>query len=210
MALNSQQVAEMIAMAKAQRCFFMEGLWTRFHPNILKTEELIRKGKLGEVNYLRADFGFAAPFDPNNRIYNMDLGGGALLDIGIYPLFLAQLIFGKPNRIQSMGVLSPLGGDTVCNVQLGYEGGKMAHIHSTVITDTNIEAEVYGSKARLKLYNRWHHPNPVSLFDREELLERHEFPKTPGFTYQIRHVHKCLQQGLTESPLMPFTFSIFR
>ena len=199
-AMNSEELARMIDAAKAANRFLMEGLWTRFHPNIIRTKELIDQGRIGRVNFLRADFGFITEFDPTSRLYDMKLGGGSLLDIGIYPLFLAQYLFGAPLEIQSMAELSPTGSDVYCNIQLRYAEQKMASLHSSVITDTKVEAEIYGSDARILIHNLWFTPGNLSIHHRNEHLETIEMPEGHFFVAEIQAVTRCLQQGLLECP----------
>jgi predicted dehydrogenase len=206
--VNAKEVKEMQAYARQQNCFLMEAIWTRFHPNTLKCLEWIKSGEIGEPQYLRADFGFFTEYDPEWRLYNMDLAGGALLDIGIYPLFLAQLIFGKPQKIQSMAALAPTGADKWIDIQIAYPGDKLAHLNATVVADTNIEAEIYGSQKRIKIHNRWHNPSPISLYERETLLKHETFPNRLGYAYEIEEVIQCLDAGKKESDLLPHAFTL--
>ncbi len=208
LAINSRQVKEMLAFAQKQDTFLMEAIWTRFHPNILRCLDWIEKGEIGEPQFLRADFGFYNAFDPESRLFNMDLGGGALLDIGIYPLFLAQLIFGKPEKIQAMAALSPTGSDKWIDIQIRYPGDKLAHLHASVIVDTNIEAEIYGPEKKILLHNRWHNPAPISLYQRQTCLRTETFPDRIGYAYEIEEVISCLDAGKKQSSLLPHAFSL--
>lgn len=206
--INARQVQEMQAFARKQRTFLMEAIWTRFHPNTLKCLEWIEAGEIGEPQYLRADFGFHTDFDPQSRLYDMDLGGGALLDIGIYPLFLAQLIFGKAESIQAMAALSPTGSDKWVDIQIRYPKDKLAHLHASVIFDTNIEAEIYGPEKRIKIHNRWHNPSPISLHQRQACLQQVTFSDRIGYAYEIEEVMQCLDAGQKESELLPHAFTL--
>ncbi|HFC00904.1 MAG TPA: Gfo/Idh/MocA family oxidoreductase, partial [Phaeodactylibacter sp.] len=145
-AINNRQVQKMVATAKANNTFLMEALWTRFLPSIEKVLELIANDVIGEVHTIKADFGFKAKFDPQNRVFNNALGGGALLDIGIYPLFLALLIFGKPNNIQASAKTGTTYVDETCAMILDFPKNKIAILHATIIADTPTEAFIYGSK----------------------------------------------------------------
>ena len=110
LAMNTRQVQQMIVAARANETFLMEALGTRYLPSIAKTLELIKSGEIGDLNSVNADFGFAAEYNPEGRLFNRDLGGGALLDIGIYPLFLALLLFGKPEHINANATFGTTGG----------------------------------------------------------------------------------------------------
>ena len=206
-ALNSAELEDIIAAAQANDRFLMEAIWTRFHPNFLKVLELIAKGQIGEPQYLRADFGFHSPYNETHRLWNPVLGGGSLLDIGIYPLFLALQLFGEPDDIQASAKLSPLGVDASMAMQLSWKDGKRAQLFSTLETDTRIEAEIYGPDKRLLMHNRWHEPADVSLWQRNDCIDRWEFPDTTGYVYEVLHCGECLKKGLKASPLLPLDFS---
>jgi predicted dehydrogenase len=198
----------MHAFARKQETFLMEAIWTRFHPNIRTCLEWIQAGELGDPQYLRADFGFRTDYDPNWRLYNMDLGGGALLDIGIYPVFLAQLIFGKPQKIHAIAALSPTGSDKWVDIQMVYPGDKLAHLYATVVADTNIEAEIYGPEKRILIHNRWHNPSPISLYERQNCLKTESITDRLGYAYEIEEVMQCLDAGKIESDFLPHAFSL--
>lgn len=206
--INAKQVNEVQSFARQQDTFLMEAIWTRFHPNIRTCLAWIEAGEIGDPQYLRADFGFHTEYDPEWRLYNMDLAGGALLDIGIYPLFLAQLIFGKPEKIQAMAALAPTGADKWIDIQIRYPGDKLAHLNATVVADTNIEAEIYGPEKRIKIHSRWHNPSPISLYERQDCLKTETFPDRIGYAYEIEEVINCLDAGKKESDLLPHAFTL--
>lgn len=205
--LNLRELDEVIKAAKSNDCFLMEAIWTRFHPNFLKLQELISEGAIGEPKYLRADFGFHTPYNAESRLWNPKLGGGSLLDIGIYPLFLALQLFGKPDEIQAKANLTEEGVDSSMAIQLFWNDGKHAQLFSTFEADTNIEAEIYGQKKRIQLHNRWHNPAPVSLWERNTQLAYWDFPDTSGYVYEVLHVGTCIREQRKESPLLPLNFS---
>ncbi len=145
MALNAAQVGEMIAASRRHNAFLMEAMWTRFLPLIQQTTDIIAAGKIGQVKYVRADFGFLAPFEPASRLYDLRLGGGSLLDIGIYPLFLCLYLLGKPDKIRAAGHLAPTGSDETCHALLAYKDGRSAVISSTLACPTSLTAEIAGT-----------------------------------------------------------------
>ena len=209
LALNADQVTRMAAAAKQHDTFLMEGMWSRFMPSINKVLELIEEDVIGEVQYVRADFGFAAPYKPEGRLFNLQLGGGALLDVGIYPLFLTTLLLGQPSRIQSMGKLSATGADEYCNIQFQYAGGQTAGIFCSITVKTSLTAEICGAKGRILLHEPWYKSNELTLTLNDGGTRNFAFPhEHNGFEYEIREVMQCLDKGLTECPLMRHHFSL--
>lgn len=202
MALSARQVQTMVDAARENKTFLMEAMWTRFLPVIEKILALIREGRLGTIKYVRADFGFSAPFNPEGRLYNMALGGGSLLDIGIYPLFLCQLLLGKPETIHAMGHLAPTGADETCQAILQYGEGKAATVHSTLACQTSITAEIAGTAGMIQLPTPWYKNDTFTLL--QPGAETQTFSVAPmvnGFEYQIREVTTCLDKAMIESPL---------
>ncbi|MCB0572122.1 MAG: Gfo/Idh/MocA family oxidoreductase [Phaeodactylibacter sp.] len=208
-ALNANQVREMIATAREHDTFLMEALWTRFLPTTLKALELIGNGAIGQVLAVKADFGFRAPFDPQGRLYNPQLGGGSLLDIGIYPVFLALLVLGYPDTIKALAHIGTTGVDEECGMLFRYSDGRMAHLHSTIRARTKTEAFIYGEEGAIHLHTRWHEPTSMSLVSNEgRPLDFHFDWKTNGYSYEAQEVMRCLSSGLKESPAMPLRFSL--
>lgn len=206
-ALHKQHVDAMVKKAQSVNCFLMEAIWTRFHPNFLKVKELIANETIGPLRMIRADFGFHNTYNPESRLWNPALGGGSLLDIGIYPLFLALQLMGKPDKIQAQANLSPDGIDASLAMQLQYADGRQAQLFSSFEIDMPIQAELFGPDRRIMMHNRWHEPADISLWNRNTCMKTWQFPKVSGYVYEIAHVQSCLQQGLTESPLLPLSFS---
>ena len=165
MGVNPPEVQQMVAVARNQETYLMEALWTRFLPAIQKVITLIKEDQIGEVLTIKADFGFQATFDPKSRLFDPELAGGALLDIGIYPAFLATLIFGKPNSVKATAFLGSTGVDESNGMLLGYPSGKMAILTSTILHETATVAEIYGTKGKIMIPSRWHESKTVALID---------------------------------------------
>ena len=202
MALSGRQVQTMIDAARENKAFLMEAMWSRFLPVIDKTLELIRDHQLGTVKSVRADFGFLAPFNPEGRLYNLRLGGGSLLDIGIYPLFLCLLLLGEPDTIHAAGHLAPTGSDESCQAILHYQDGRSAMISSTLACQTSISAEIAGTAGMIQLPTPWYKNDKLTLLrPGEEAKTLTVEPMVNGFEYQIREVTACLDKGILESPL---------
>ena len=209
MALYTAQVQDMVDAARRHNAFLMEAMWTRFLPLMEKVLELIREGRIGTVQYVRADFGFFAPFNPDGRLYNMRLGGGSLLDIGIYPLFLCMQLLGEPDLIRAAGQLSPTGSDTTCHAILQYRDGRSAVISSTLTCQTSITAEIAGTGGMIQLPTPWYKNDTLVLRrPNEEAQTIRVEPMVNGFEYQIREVTRCVEAGLIESPSMSHKFSL--
>lgn len=209
LALNAAQVREMIAASRQYRTFLMEAMWSRFLPLMLRVTEMIAAGQIGEVKYIRADFGFLAPFQPASRLYDLRLGGGSLLDIGIYPLFLCLHLLGRPDEIRAAGHLAPTGADETCHALLTYKDGRSAVISSTLACQTSLTAEIAGTEGAIRIPTPWYKNDRLILHrpgQAEETIVLQ--PTTNGFEYQIREVTRCLDAGLIESPAMSHAFSL--
>jgi predicted dehydrogenase len=209
MSVNYASTAEMVAAARQNNVFLMEAMWTRFLPIIDKTMQLINEGVIGELKYVSADFGFVAPFDAGNRLYNIKLGGGSLLDVGIYPLFLALHILGKPDEIKAFSQLTATGADETTNALLFYKNGRMANILSSIAAQTPIEAEITGTKGTIILDRPWYKGTTIRIRKNDAITDSISLPYgSNGFEGQVQEVHDCLQKGCTESKLMPLSLSL--
>lgn len=205
-ALNVRQAKEMIAEAVKQKLFLMEALWSKFIPSYQKMMEMIRNGQLGEIKNVLINFGFIPRLPLADRILTPALGGGTLLDIGIYNIFYALSALGKPDQIDARMTPAVTGVDEQCAILLRYNNGAMAQLFSSYATHLATEADISGSEGRLRLTHRFYAPETtLELFtglpDTKTIV-----PVLPtkgfGYHYEARHVNDCLQKGLTESPVM--------
>lgn len=209
LALNTRQVKEMTALARQNNTFLMEGMWTRFFPATHKVLELIQSGIIGEVKFVQGDFGFAAPVNPDGRVYNLALGGGAQLDVGVYPMFLALLVLGKPDQVKSFSHLADTGADMSTSALLHYNHGATADIFSSVVAESPKEGTILGTKGRIRMHSPWYKTQKISLHLHSGEVTEFPFPHSGnGFEYQIREVVRCLEQKKTECELMPHSMSI--
>ena len=209
LAMNAREVSQMIAAAEANDTFLMEALWTRFMPPINKVLEIIESGEIGELHSVKADFGFAAEFKPEGRLFDPALGGGSLLDIGIYPVFLALLLLGKPEQVDARAVLGPTHVDSICGMLLKFPGDKLAILDSTILSDTKTEAFIYGSIGHIHIHSRWHEMTSLSLHLKGGGEVRHfDFEnECLGYRYEAEEVMHCIASGKKQSERMPHTFS---
>lgn len=209
MALNQRQTIEMVSAAKQNNIFLMEAMWTACMPFIEKIKSLIAADVIGKPQYVSADFGFATPVDLDGRLYNKSLGGGSMLDIGIYPLFLATLILGDPSLTKVVSKLTATGVDEYMNVVLQYAGGETAHLLSSISFNTPIEAEIIGTKGTIKIQNPWFKATQFSVHLDDESVQNFSMPHLcNGFEYEIKEVMHCLGNGLLESKKMPHQLTL--
>lgn len=208
MGMNTKQVEKLCDEAKQRGLFLMEALWTRFIPATIKLLSLLKEDVIGEVHFLQADFGFKMDFNPSHRLFDPDLGGGALLDIGIYPIYMSQLVLGQPTKIQAMARFTPTKVDSSCFMQFDFTNQSKAQLHTTIENETPTEAIIYGSKGTIKLHSRFHHTQKISI-QTDSLYETLDIPyKGFGYVHEILEVQRCLQARLTQSPLFPWDESI--
>lgn len=207
-AINKEQVEEMIAKAKKENVFLMEAMWTQFLPHFEFVLDLIESEKYGKIKNLKADFGFPAPVDLDKRLYNKDLGGGSLLDIGIYPIFMAMSALGTPEKIQASAKFSETGIDTECDMIFEYKNGVEAELGSSIVKQTPTAAIIQFEKATITLTTRFHEPTSVKI-QTPEIEETKEFKvDSNGYNFEAEHVQKMLLKGKTESTEMNFAKSL--
>lgn len=213
-AINSREARTMIDLARKKKIFLMEALWTKFTPRFRKMQELIADGRLGELRAVLVNFGFIPANPVPQRLIDPALGGGSLLDIGIYNVFMALSILGKPDEIEaSMTAMTPgIPIDAQCAILFRYHNGALAQLFSTLQSNLPTEAEICGNRGRIRLSSRFYEPFAAVEFypDRVDSRELIPFEKEPGmgYQYEIRHVNSCLKQGLKESPVMSHADSL--
>lgn len=207
-AINKEQVEKMISTAKEENIFLMEAMWTQFMPHIVYLEKLVKSGRYGRIKKLTADFGFNAPYDENGRLFKKSLGGGSLLDIGIYPVFLALHTLGMPEKIEANANLGKTEIDENCDVIFSYPNEVKAELKSSIVKRTPTTAVFELERAVIEVGTKWHEPSTVSITT-EEGTENREFEvKSFGYEYEARHVQEMLRQGRTESTEMTFSKSL--
>ena len=208
--MNKGEIKQMIAKAKEKNVFLMEAFWSRFFPTIEKMLELIEEGKIGNIVQVRADFGFKAEYDTTKRLFNKELGGGSLLDIGLYPVFLSLITLGKPKKITAKAIMSDTAVDAACMMIFEYDNNKTAVLDSTLLARTPSEGWIVGSEGSIKLHTRFHEASKLSLFNGQQELQKSEYFKIKGFgySYEIQEVINCLKAGKVQSDKLPWSFSL--
>ncbi len=207
-AINREQVEKMISTAQEKKVFLMEAMWTPFLPHIKYLNEVLNSGRYGEVKKLTADFGFAAAFDENGRLFKKSLGGGSLLDIGIYPIFLALHTLGDPKEISATAQMGSTNVDEVCEVQFEYPNGATAELHSSIVEHTPTAAEFVLENAVITIHSRWHEPSTVTIKTSTETISKSFEVASYGYEYEAAHVQEMLRKGKTESDIMTFEKSL--
>jgi predicted dehydrogenase len=211
--INAIQAEELIAYARSQHLFLMEAVWTRFLPVMERVRGLLSEQAIGEPRMLAADFGFRTEFNPKSRLFDPALGGGALLDVGIYPVSLASMVFGEPTRISSMAHLGETGVDEQSAMILGYSEGQLAMLYTAIRTSTPHDATIMGSAGSIKIHAPWWQPTALTLIRNRQEPETIDLPfEGNGYGYEARAVGDALRAGRIESPVMPLdeTLAVMR
>ncbi|MES2796354.1 MAG: Gfo/Idh/MocA family oxidoreductase [Bacteroidota bacterium] len=208
-AVNSKQLTEMVALARSKKIFLQEAIWTRFHPSIAKVMAILAAGTIGKIVHIAADFGFMAGSDLNHRIFNPNLTGGSLMDIGIYPLFISKLLLGNPETIKAVAVKAVTGVDMNCSMALNYTSGATASLFSTVGAVTDTTCTIYGDKGKILIHGRFHETKGITVFEEGQEPQFIECERLGhGYSYEAEDVQRCLAEGLTENNKLPLSFSL--
>ncbi len=209
LAVNAAQGERMVAAARAARLLLMEAVWTRFLPSLTRVRELVAAGAIGEVRLVTADFGFRAPFDAQSRLFAPELGGGALLDLGIYPLTLASMLCGAPVSIQSTANLGPTGVDEETAVVLRHGRGELALLACSLRVDTPREALVVGTEGRIRILFPWWAGSRIAVQARggeEQVFDLAS--RGGGYAHEAEAFMDLLRAGRTEPDVMSLDDSL--
>jgi len=209
-AANAAQARAMIDCARTKKLFLMEAMWTRFLPIMCKVRQLLAEDAIGDMRMLAADFGFRCPDgSEKTRLLNPDLAGGALLDVGIYPLSLSSMLFGSPRKIHSDAHLGKTGVDEQAAVILGFDKGRLAIMYAAVRTESPHEATIMGTKGMIRLHRSWWSGNKLTLVRTGKDDQFIELPShSSGYVYEIEAAHQALHKGLLETDVMPLDESL--
>ena len=206
LALNAADAREVLTAARSKGVFAMEAVWMRANPLIIKAQQMVAGGVIGDVVAVHADFSIGLDFDPGHRLYDLANGGGALLDLGVYPMHFAWLFAGRPDTQQVLGTLSPTGSDATVAVQWGYASGATAQLRCATTAQTPGRATIAGTAGSISVEPWFLNPERlvVSTSEGESPVEGHGTAYGP----QIQEVERCLRAGLLESPLAPHAETI--
>jgi predicted dehydrogenase len=208
-ALNSREVKAMISEAEKQKVFLMEALWPPFQPIYRKTKEILLSGEPGRIIHLNARFSFQAPYNPADRKFNLDLGGGSLLDIGIYPVIDALYFMGVPAEIIAKASYAESGSEDSISIILGYDDGRLATLYSSFLTAGGIGCDLLCENGNL-LFSRCRDMSQrlnVELNGKDN-IEYSLLPDGMGYQFEAAEVMKCLDDGKLQSDVVPHSFSL--
>ncbi|MBV9594908.1 MAG: Gfo/Idh/MocA family oxidoreductase [Actinobacteria bacterium] len=212
--MDADEAARLIDAASESDVFLMEAMWTRWLPHIVRVREILAEGTLGEVISVTAEHGQYFERDPRHRIFAPELGGGALLDLGIYPLSFASMVLGTPSRISAVSTPAFTGVDAQTSMLLQYDSGAHAVLTTTSYAATENRAAINGIEARIEIERTFYTPTSFKVISRtDEVLESYDVPDPGrGMQHQAAEVGRCLRAGLRESPALPLaeTLSIMQ
>ncbi|MEJ1222077.1 Gfo/Idh/MocA family protein [Sediminicola sp. 1XM1-17] len=201
MGINKAEVMKMVEAAHKNKVFLMEALWTRFNPSIRKIKEMVDAKKIGDISYLQADFAFyALDREEEGRLLNPALAGGSLLDIGIYPIFLAYLMLGKPHRILASSKFHHTGAEIQTSLIFEYDKAQ-AMLYSGLTSNSEMKAKITGTDGSIYIHPRWHETNGFTFERKGEKDNITEPTIGKGYSYEIEEVNTCLASGKLESNL---------
>jgi predicted dehydrogenase len=209
-AMDRAETQQMVDAARASNLFLMEAMWTRFLPHIARIREILAAGTLGEIVYVTAEHGQWFAQDAAHRLFAPVLGGGALLDLGIYPVSFAHFVLGPPRDITAVSTPAFTGVDGTTSMLMRYESGAHAVLTTTLAAASANPAAIYGTEARIEIDGTFYVPSSFRVVSRTgEVLETFTSPpEGRGMQYEAAEVNRCLREGLTESPLLPLDESL--
>ncbi|PLW72598.1 gfo/Idh/MocA family oxidoreductase [Streptomyces sp. SCUT-3] len=216
--LNARTARELVDLARGRGLFLMEAMWTYCNPLVRRMTELVRDGAIGTVRAVQADFGLAGPFDPAHRLLDPAQGGGALLDLGVYPVAFAHLLLGEPAQVSAWARLTPRGVDENTGILLGYDSGAVATLACSIGADLPALATVSGTRGRIEFPHGFYAPDRFVLHrpgrDPQEfaLADHGGAPSAHTYAFEAAEVMRALRAGETESPLVPLdgTLAVMR
>ncbi|MFI1956763.1 Gfo/Idh/MocA family protein [Streptomyces althioticus] len=214
--LNSREAAELVALARDGGHFLMEAMWMYCHPMVRRLKALVADGAIGEVRHVQADFGLSGPFPATHRLRDPALGGGALLDLGVYPVSFAHLLLGEPSDIVARATLSEEGVDLQTGALLSWENGALASVHCSIAGGTATSASITGSEGRIDIPNGFFFPERFVLHrdgrDAEEFAADPADGPRASLKHEAAEVMRALRAGETESPVVPLdgTLAVMR
>jgi len=202
--LNARQAREVVAEARARNLFCMEAMWTRLNPLLRQAVALTEGGAIGDVLAVRADLSKLFPYDPTHRLYDLAAGGGALLDLGVYPATVVWMFLGRPDEVQALGTLAPTGADVTVSQQWRYDRGPIAQLFCTAAGPSPFGGLINGSAGWIGIEPRLHRPQRLVVHrgDDTEVIEAAPVPGN-GYLLEVHEVERCLNEGRTESEHIP-------
>lgn len=202
--MNRREAEAVVALARRKNLFLMEAMWTRFLPAFAEVQRIIASGRLGAVRQVHADFGFTCDFGPEHRAFNPALGGGALLDLGIYPLSIASAILGPVESVLAQATLGQTGVDVQTDFLLRHRDGGTSNCSCSFIARTPGELTVSGERGHVRMNTMFYRAQSVSLVLDDGTNTTIPTPYLGnGYVHQAIEAQRCWLAGLIESPAMP-------
>ncbi len=212
--VNLKDSEYLVSLANEHNVFLMEAMWTKFLPTTLTVKQWIQEKLIGDLRYISSSFGYHADFDITSRIYDPNLGGGALLDVGVYPIAYTIDLMGKlPDQVSSSAYLGKSGIDEMNVIAMCFKEGVMADLSSAICANTSNEAVLVGEKGKIVVPNFWNAQKAVAYDDAGNVIASFHSPfKANGYEYEAAEVNRCLREGKKESDRLPLkdTLDIMR
>lgn len=208
LAIDRAQARQAIALARRKNLFLMEAMWTKFLPPIVKLRQMLARGVIGKVRIVSADLGFRLDRDPASRVFDTNLGGGCLLDVGIYPIWLATTILGVPSGISGEVYIGSTGVDEQETIGLSYDGGRLACLYASIRIQTPEQAAILGTEGMIEIYSRWWKGGPMRVTVGRRTWHVNVPVEGNGYQYEAAEVCRCLRAGKTQSDVMPLSESL--
>jgi predicted dehydrogenase len=203
-AMNAAEAIDLVAVARRRGLFLMEAMWTRFLPHVVEIRRLLAEGALGDLVTVMADHGQWFAYDPSSRLFAPELGGGALLDLGVYTVSFASMVLGDPTHIEALVEPAATGVDSQVSILLRHHGGAQAVLNCTSAAASPTRASIVGTEARIDVDGPFYANVGFTLTPRRGAPVRFEAtPGVHGLCYEAAEVSRCIELGLTESPGMP-------
>jgi len=207
-ALSSVQAGRMVDAARRSGVFLMEAIWSRFLPAYRALVDVVRSGRIGDPLLVEADFGFRRELDPEHRLFRLDLGGGGLLDLGIYPIQLSSLLLGPIEHVAAEGILGATGVDEQVAAVLRHAGGTLGVVKAALRVGMTCTARVSGTAGAIAIPALMHCPNSITVMSADGVEDIDGSYEGNGLRFEIEEVHRCLAVGRRESDVMPLDESI--
>jgi len=202
--LNARQAREVVAAARARQLFCMEAMWMRLNPLLRQARQIALSGQIGELAGVRADLSKVFPYSPTHRLFDLAAGGGALLDLGVYPVNFAWMILGRPDEVAAAGQLAPTGSDLMAALQWNYRNGPVAQLYCDAHVESPHTGLITGTRGWIRVETRLHHPSAITVWaDGETQIINSHGGFDDGYGPEIAEVERCLRAGLLESEHIP-------
>ncbi|MGI8907677.1 MAG: Gfo/Idh/MocA family protein [Candidatus Sumerlaeaceae bacterium] len=202
--VNSREAKTVVDAARRNKVFCMEAMWSRFLPLMGRLRDIVAQGDIGDVRAVQADFSFRSEFDPESRIFDPAKGGGALLDVGVYPISFASMLLGRPAEAVGLAHIGQTGVDEAASLCITYGQGRLASLSCGTRARSQHEAFVVGTEGRIQVHSQWWMPRSMTICRPEREDERIDVPYTGnGYNYEASEVMRCVRAGLTESAILP-------